>query len=362
MQVAHRSIRVNFRPQPHTDRFVSIMTISREQEHREQEHEALAYWVTKDGRGELRGEHLTAPQEGEALVRTLYTGVSRGTERVVHEGRVPERVADLMQAPHQEGEFPGPVKYGYLSVGTVEQGPEEWIGKTVFSLHPHQDLYVVPTSNLTAIPEDVPAKRAVLTGIVEVAINALWEAGPRLGDRVAVVGGGLVGGVLATLLRKYPLGRLQMVDADPEKQKLAQTLGIDFALPENAKDDNDIVFHCSASNDGLKLSLQLAGDDSDVIELSWFADKEVTLPLGEDFHARRLNIRSSQVGAVALPRRHRRTNAQRLQEAANQLTDPLFDTFLTSECQFRNLPATLAKLFEQPGGFCHVVAYPNPED
>lgn len=333
------------------------MTISHEQEH-----EAQAYWVTESGHGELRPEAIPTPGPKEALVRTLYSGVSRGTERVVHEGRVPERVADLMHAPHQEGDFPGPVKYGYLSVGVVEQGPDNWTGKTVFSLHPHQDFYVVPTSQLTAIPEGVPARRAVLTGIVEVAINALWEAGPRLGDRVAVVGGGLVGGVLATILRKYPLGRLQLVDADADKRNLAEKLNIDFALPDEAENDCDIVFHCSASNEGLKLSLQLAGDDSDVIELSWFADKEVTLPLGEDFHARRLTIRSSQVGAVALPRRHRRTNAQRLQLAAATLKDPLFDAFLSSECQFQNLPTTLVKLFEKPGGFCHVVAYPKPEE
>ncbi|MBU8864788.1 zinc-dependent alcohol dehydrogenase [Paenarthrobacter aromaticivorans] len=333
------------------------MTISREQAH-----EAQAYWVTGSGHGELRPEAIPTPGPQEALVRTLYSGVSRGTERVVHEGRVPARVAERMHAPHQEGDFPGPVKYGYLSVGVVEQGPDTWIGKTVFSLHPHQDFYVVPTNQLTAIPEDVPARRAVLTGIVEVAINALWEAGPRLGDRVAVVGGGLVGGVLATILRKYPLGRLQLVDADAEKRNLAEKLNINFALPDEAENDCDIVFHCSASNEGLKLSLQLAGDDSDVIELSWFADKEVTLPLGEDFHARRLTIRSSQVGAVALPRRHRRTNAQRLQLAAATLKDPVFDTFLSSECQFQNLPTSLVKLFEKPGGFCHVVAYPKPEE
>lgn len=333
------------------------MTISHEQEH-----EAQAYWVTESGHGELRPEAIPTPGPKEALVRTLYSGVSRGTERVVHEGRVPERVADLMHAPHQEGDFPGPVKYGYLSVGVVEQGPDNWLGKTVFSLHPHQDFYVVPTNQLTAIPADVPARRAVLTGIVEVAINALWEAGPRLGDRVAVVGGGLVGGVLATILRKYPLGRLQLVDADTDKRDLAEKLNINFALPDEAENDCDIVFHCSAANEGLKLSLQLAGDDSDVIELSWFADKEVTLPLGEDFHARRLTIRSSQVGVVALPRRHRRTNAQRLELAANQLRDPVFDTFLSSECQFQNLPTSLVKLFEKPGGFCHVVAYPKPEE
>ncbi|MFF1828307.1 zinc-binding alcohol dehydrogenase [Paenarthrobacter sp. NPDC058040] len=335
------------------------MTISEE---RAAPNEAEAYWITANGHGELRREELPVPRESEALVRTLYSGVSRGTERVVHGGHVPQRVAERMHAPHQEGDFPGPVKYGYLNVGVVEQGPTEWVGRTVFSLHPHQDYYVVPTSQLTEIPKNVPARRAVLTGIVEVAVNALWEAGPRLGDRVAVVGGGLVGGALATLLRKFPLGRLQLVDADPEKEKLAQTLGIDFALPENAQNDCDIVFHCSATDEGLKLSLQLAGDDSDVIELSWFADKEVTLPLGEDFHARRLSIRSSQVGAVALPRRHRRTTAQRLETAAEALKDPLFDTFLTSECLFRNLPATLATLLERPGGFCHVVAYPKPEE
>ena len=335
------------------------MTISEE---RAAPSEAEAYWVTATGHGELRPEALPRRQVGEALVRTLYSGGSRGTERVVHGGHVPPRVAERMHAPHQEGDFPGPVKYGYLNVGTVEEGPDEWRGKTVFSLHPHQDYYVVPTSQLTEIPKDIPARRAVLTGIVEVAVNALWEAGPRLGDRVAVVGGGLVGGALATLLRKFPLGRLQLVDANPDKQQLANKLGIEFAEPRNAKNDCDVVFHCSATDEGLKLSLQLAGDDSDVIELSWFADKEATLPLGEDFHARRLNIRSSQVGAVALPRRHRRTTAQRLETAAEALKDPLFDTFLTSECLFRNLPATLASLLERRGGFCHVVAYPKPEE
>ncbi|MFJ4027130.1 zinc-binding alcohol dehydrogenase [Paenarthrobacter sp. NPDC089989] len=335
------------------------MTISKE---RTAPSEATAYWVIRSGHGELRPETLPTPQQDEALVRTLYSGVSRGTERVVHEGRVPPRVAERMHAPHQEGDFPGPVKYGYLNVGVVEAGPQEWLGKTVFSLHPHQDYYVVPTSQLTEIPNAIPARRAVLTGIVEVAVNALWEAGPRLGDRVAVVGGGLVGGALATLLRKYPLGRLQLVDADPAKQELARTLGIDFAEPHEARNDCDIVFHCSATDEGLKLSLQLAGDDSDVIELSWFADKEVTLPLGEDFHARRLTIRSSQVGEVAMPRRHRRTTSQRLETAVAALEDPLFDTFLTSECVFRNLPGTLADLLEKPGGFCHVVAYPKPEE
>ncbi|MFJ5957576.1 zinc-binding alcohol dehydrogenase [Paenarthrobacter sp. NPDC092416] len=328
-----------------------------------QPHEAQAYWVTDKGRGELRRESIQTPGPGEALVRTLYSGISRGTERVVHEGRVPVRVAERMHAPHQEGDFPGPVKYGYLSVGVVEEGPEEWLGQNVFSLHPHQDLYVVPVKELTRIPETVPARRAVLTGIVEVAINAIWEGGPRLGDRVAVVGAGLVGGAVATLLRNFPLGRLELVDPDPKKAKLAEAIKVDFAQPKDANNDCDVVFHCSGTDDGLKLSLQLAGDDSDVVEVSWFADKDVTLPLGEDFHARRLTIRSSQVSVVAKARRHRRTNAQRLALAVEQLKDPVFDIFLTGECRFHDLPAAMIDLFGRRGsGFCQVVAYPKPEE
>lgn len=336
-----------------TDRFISKMTNSTATI------DATAYWTTAPEHGELRSEKIQAPGPDEALVRALYSGISKGTEMVVHNGAVPPRVADKMRAPYQEGEFPGPVKFGYLSVGIVEDGPEDWKGQRVFCLNPHQDRYVVPVGSLTRIPDNVPSPRAVLTGTVETAINALWEAGPRLGDRVAVVGAGLVGGMVATLLRSFPLGRLQLVDLDPSKQQLANTLGVEFVHPEEARDDCDIVFHCSASQQGLERSLQLVGDEGDVIEMSWYANREVTVPLGEDFHARRLSIRASQVGVVARARRHRRTNADRLDLAVSLLTDPVFDAFLTGSSPFADLPAVVKEL---AGGsrdaLCHVIEYP----
>lgn len=335
------------------DRFVSKMTNSNSTI------DATAYWTTAPGQGELRSEKIHVPRPGEALVRGLYSGISKGTEMVVHNGAVPPRVASEMRAPHQEGDFPGPVKFGYLSVGIVKDGPEDWKGQRVFCLHPHQDRYVVPIGSLTRIPDNVPSRRAVLTGTVETAINALWEAGPRLGDRVAVVGAGLVGGMVATLLRSFPLQRLQLVDLDPSKQELANTLGVDFVHPDEAQDDCDIVFHCSASQQGLERSLQLVGDEGDVIEMSWYANREVTVPLGEDFHARRLSIRASQVGVVARARRHRRTNADRLNLAVSLLADPVFDAFLTGTSPFQDLPAVVMEL---AGGsrdaLCHVIEYP----
>ena len=329
---------------------------------------ATAYWTTAREHGELRSEELAAPGPGEALVCALYSGISKGTEMVVHRGAVPPRVAQEMRAPHQEGQFPGPVKFGYLSVGVVEEGPEDWKGQRVFCLNPHQDRYVVPVSELTRIPDHVPSRRAVLTGTVETAVNALWEAGPRLGDRIAVVGAGLVGGMVATLLRTFPLDRLQLVDLDPGRKQLADRLGVDFAQPDEALADCDIVFHCSASQEGLERSLQLCGDEGDVIEMSWYANRAVTLPLGEDFHERRLSIRASQVGVVARSRRHRRTNADRLDLAVSLLTDPVFDAFLTGQSAFEDLPDVVQGLSDGSlEALCHVIEYPQdaarqPED
>lgn len=333
-------------------RFISKMTTF------EQTAEATAYWTTGPDQGGLRTEKLRRPGAGEALVRTLYSGISKGTELVVHHGAVPPCVAEQMRAPYQEGSFPSPVKFGYLSVGVVEEGPDDWPGQTVFCLHPHQDRYVVPVAALTRVPDGVPPRRAVLTGTVETAVNALWEAGPRLGDRIAVIGAGLVGGMVATLLRTFPLERLQLVDLDPARKDLADALGVDFALPDDALPDCDIVFHCSASQGGLERCLKLVGDEGEIIEMSWYADRPVTVPLGEDFHARRLSIRASQVGAVARARRHRRTNADRLETAVSLLTDPVFDAFLTGTSAFKELPDVVRRLSDGTlEALCHVIDY-----
>ena len=323
---------------------------------------ATAYWTTGPCRGELRREQLRPPGEGEALVRTLYSGHSRGTENLVHTGRVPARVAGLMEAPHQEGSFPAPVKYGYLSVGVVERGPAELEGRTVFCLYPHQDRYVVPAADLVPVPDGVPPRRALLAGAVETGINALWEAGPRIGDRVAVVGCGLIGASTAALLRRFPLSRLEAVDSDPARAAIAEALQVRFVSPEDASGDCDIVFHASASPAGLARCLEIVGDDGDVIELSWYGDDAVPVPLGADFHARRLSLKAAQVGQVALPRRHRRTCGQRLALALSLLEDPAFDALLGAVSDFSDLPQTMDRLAEGSlPGLCHVIRYPGAQ-
>ena len=318
---------------------------------------ARAFWLRSPGEGEIREVTLPAPREDEVLVRSLYSGVSRGTETLVFRGGVPESQYATMRAPFQEGDFPGPVKYGYLSVGVVEEGPSAVKGRTVFCLYPHQTRYVVPASAVTVVPDDVPAGRAVLAGTVETAVNALWDAAPLIGDRIAVVGGGMVGSSVAALLARFPGVRVQLVDADPARAKTAEALGVGFASPADALGDCDLVVHASATEQGLARSLELLSAEGTVLELSWYGDRKVALPLGEAFHSRRLVIRSSQVGTVS-PARGNRSYGDRLALALKLLADPALDALITGESAFEELPGVMPKLASgEIPALCHLVRY-----
>lgn len=319
---------------------------------------ARAFWLSRPGQGEIRDVHLPEPGEGEVLVRSLYSGVSRGTETLVFRGGVPQSQHAAMRAPFQEGDFPAPVKYGYLSVGVVEAGAADLVGRTVFCLYPHQTRYVVPASAVTVVPDTVPAERAVLAGTVETAVNALWDAAPLVGDRIAVVGGGMVGCSVAALLARFPGVRVQLVDADPGRAKIAEALGVGFALPADALGECDLVVHASATEQGLARALELLTAEGTVLELSWYGDRQVALPLGEAFHSRRLVIRSSQVGTVSPARRSSRSYADRLALALDLLADPALDALVTGESAFEELPDVLPRLASgEIPALCHRVRY-----
>ncbi|MEU9914222.1 dehydrogenase [Streptomyces sp. NPDC051001] len=319
---------------------------------------ASAFWLNSPGAGEIREVTLPAPSEGEVLVRALYSGVSRGTETLVFRGGVPESQHAAMRAPFQEGDFPAPVKYGYLSVGEVEEGPADLVGRTVFCLYPHQTRYVVPATAVTPVPENVPAERAILAGTMETAVNAAWDAAPLVGDRIAVVGGGMIGCSVAALLARFPGVRIQLVDADPARATVAKALGVDFALPRDALGECDLVVHASATEQGLARSLELLTPEGTVLELSWYGDRKVSLPLGEAFHSRRLVIRSSQVGTVSPARRSSRTYADRLALALELLADPALDALITGESAFEELPQVMPRLTSgEIPALCHRVRY-----
>ncbi len=321
--------------------------------------EARAFWVAAPGRGEIRAERLRPPQPGELLIQARASGISRGTETLVFRGEVPQSEWQRMRCPFQEGEFPGPVKYGYAVAGIVENGPAEWCDRRVFCLHPHQDRFIVPHDAIVPIPDDVPERRATLAANMETAVNGLWDAMPGPGDRIAIIGAGVVGTLVAALAARLPGAEVELIDIDPSRAALATAFGCGFAAPQRARGDADLVVHASGNPDGLATALAVAGFEATVVEMSWYGTRIVPLALGGAFHSRRLIVRSSQVGAVPAARRARWPRRRRLVLALSLLRDPLFDLLLSDETDFAALPELMPRLaLSSEGALCHTVRYP----
>jgi NADPH:quinone reductase-like Zn-dependent oxidoreductase len=318
---------------------------------------AHAFWILEPGRGEIRDASFE-PAADAVVVRALFSGISRGTEARVFKGLVPPTEYQRMRAPFQDGEFPAPVKYGYSSVGVVEQGPSSLIGRTVFALYPHQTRYALPISALHVLPDSIPPERAVLASNLETAVNTLWDARPHIGDRIVVIGGGAVGCLVAWLAGRIAGCRVELVDVNGRRAETARALGVAFAEPSSASGEADLVIHTSGSQDGLTLALRLAAFEATVLEASWFGSASVALPLGEAFHSRRLTIKSTQVGHVPAGQRARWTTARRLDLALSLLTDPALDQLITGESAFAELPEVMAQLAARPGNtLCHRIRY-----
>ena len=305
---------------------------------------ARALWYTAPGRTDVREAALARRGPGEAVVRTLWTGLSRGTERLVFEGKVSAAEGERMSAPMQEGEFPFPVKYGYCAVGVVEDGPRELLEQTIFVLHPHQDRFVAPYARLAALPPGVPPRRAILAANMETALNALWDSGAGPGDRILVVGAGVVGLLVGYLAVRLPGAEVMMIDVDPARDAPARSLGCAFQKPLDAPGEADVVIHASGTAAGLACALACAGHEATVVEMSWYGDAPVAAPLGLDFHSRRLRLVSSQVGEVSATRRPRWTHRRRLEKALALLADERLDALITEEVAFEDLPVALPRL------------------
>lgn len=320
---------------------------------------AQALWYSRPGHAEVRQEKLAPPGADEVRVRTLFGALSRGTEALVFSGRVPKSEYGRMRAPFMAGEFPFPAKYGYATVGRIEDGPEALLGRLVFTLYPHQDLFNVPASAAIPLPQDLPPQRAVLAANMETALNAVWDAAPGPADRIAVVGAGVVGSLVAYLCGRLPGAEVTLVDINPARAELARALGVGFARPETAKGDCDLIVHASGDPAGLDTALALAGDEATVLELSWYGDAPVTASFGGAFHNRRLRLVSSQVGQIAPSHRPRWTHGRRLAAALGLLADARLDALLAPAIAFHDLARRLPDIFDVKNGIlCQPITYP----
>ena len=326
--------------------------------------ESRQFWIEEPGQGEILRRDLPPRQGDEVLVRTRFSGISRGTETLVFRGHVPRSQYVEMRAPFQEGSFPAPIKYGYSSVGEVLEATDSTLdleGRPVFCLYPHQTLYQVPASAVTLLPPDLPPERAVLAANMETAVNAVWDGMPSAGDRVVIIGAGVIGLLIAWLCRRIPGTEVTAVDLNPSRKGLAAALNVALRTDAPRGADADLVFHASGSPTGLRSALETAGIEATVVEVSWYGDESVCLPLGETFHSRRLTIKSSQVGRLPPTRSPRWTTARRIQLALNLLRDPALDALITGESDFEDLPDAMARLSSDPGDeLCHRIRYRSP--
>ena len=326
------------------------------------QNDARAFWVQEPGKGELVAMQLPTPKTDEILVRTLFSAISLGTERLVFRGDVPVSQRLAMRAPFQDGHFPGPVKYGYSNVGKVEAGPRNLLGHIVFCLYPHQDRYVVSAKSAVPVPAEVPAARAVLAANMETAINGLWDAPPVIGSKVIVVGAGVVGCLMAYLAGRIPGVEVQLVDTNPEKRAVADALGVRFSGTNSVVGEADLVIHASGAPEGLNTALQFAGFEATVLEMSWFGARIVPLSLGESFHSKRITLRSSQVGAIGATQRPRWSKHRRLVLALELLADDALDCLLSGQSRFGDLPVTMERLAMEPSSeLCHRIVYPGAD-
>ncbi len=311
---------------------------------------ARALWYVKPGLAELRTERLMPPKPGEARIQTTFSAISRGTERLVASGEIPQSEWPRMRAPLQVGDLPFPVKYGYSATGIVTAGADALLGRRVFVLHPHQDHFHTPEAMVLAIPDAIPDKRATLAANMETALNAHWDAGTGPGDRVLIIGAGIVGLLVAHLAKRICGHDVTIVDIDAGRADLAAKLGVRFASPSAVPKDNAIVFHTSATGAGLETAIDAAAFEARIIDLSWYGIRPVTIRLGGAFHSRRLQLISSQVGHVAPSRRAGTTHRDRLSKAMALLDDPALDALVSDEIDFDDLISSLPQIWSGAHG------------
>lgn len=320
---------------------------------------ARALWLRPPNDSAIVEQALPEREPGALRIRTCYSAVSRGTETLVYQGRVPPSEYARMRAPFQAGELPGPVKHGYANVGVVEYGPPAWLGRMVFCLYPHQTCYDIAPAAVIPLPEDVPPERAILAANMETAINALWDARPGVGDRITVIGAGVLGSLTAALAASLAGTRVELVDIDPRKQFLGAALGVEFRGPDSASDQRDLVIHASASESGLALALRLAGFEATVLEMSWYGTQQTRIALGGAFHSQRLTLRATQVGAVAPSHRSRWDPKRRLGLAVSLLADSRFEALINADDAFDALPRVMARLARADDAtLCQRIHYP----
>ena len=280
---------------------------------------------------------------GQTLIKTLYSGISAGTELLAYRGELdPSLPLDESLEGLQGGTFAYPFQYGYSCVGRVEDGDGLPAGTLVFAFRPHQDRFVAAASELVAVG-DVDPRQATLFPLVETALQVVLDAGPVLEEPVVVLGLGAVGLLTAVLLERAGAG-VTAVDPRAWRREVAESVGLRAADPDDVDGELSLVVEASGNPAALRQALDLLGHEGEVLVASWYGQKEATLPLGGRFHRRRLTIRSTQVTTIPSHLGRRWTLERRRSTVQALLPELPLAALATHTFAFEDAPAVFEAL------------------
>ena len=281
---------------------------------------ARQLYFVKSRQVEIREQILPSLQPDQVLVKNLYSGISAGTEMLVYRGQLPADMSmDDNLAAFGKQKISYPLQYGYACVGHIEEAGRDvdahWVGKTVFSFQPHASHHVCTMDSVVPLPEGVDPKQATFLANMETAVNLVQDGNPRLGERVVVLGQGIVGLLASSVLAEFPLTGLYAVESIASRRILSVKAGAHaafspasdsdvMALQEKLKLNEtcggaDVVFELTGSPAALNLAVDLCAYSGRIVVGSWYGTKSVALNLGERFHRNRMVIVSSQVSTIA---------------------------------------------------------------
>ena len=329
------------------------------------ERSAISVWFTSPRTVELRASSVAVPARGEVRIQTLFSGISHGSEMTVYRGDVPASLSLDATLPTLQGTFEFPVKYGYASVGRVIDFGADVTGvlegDLVFAFNPHETCYTVPAGVVIKLPRELNPRIGIFTANVETALNALLDATPRLGERVLVIGQGVVGLLITQLVRRAGASLVITSDLHESRRQLSQLAGADVTLDPSTERITervhaltggvgaDVVIEASGEPRVLDEAIGAAAQEGRVVIVSWYGTKRADLGLGSDFHRKRLMLKSSQVSNLDPSLAPRWTIARRRELAVGYLSELLLDKLITRVLPFERAAEAYRIIDEQPG-------------
>ena len=319
--------------------------------------ETYSLWLENKNKPKIKKKLLRPSNKPNTLIiKTLYSGISKGTEKLVSSGFVGKDQYKIMKSPFQEGTFSFPIKYGYINVGKVINGPKKLLHKNTFALYPHQDLFEINSKEVQILNESNNPKKYLLTANMETAINIFWDTQASNKDKIVIVGMGSVGILTAYYFKLQNYKNVFICDSNLKKKKFATLLGLNFKDFKSIK-DIDVVINTTSNYQIINKSFNKLNLEGKIVEASWYGNKKGIINLGGNFHSKRLKLISTQVSNIPKYLSNKHNYKSRLKLAIKALSSNKLLKLVNTESHFNNLEEDYVSIINNPDSIMHAIKY-----